>query len=167
MNVFDSTQKLVKEIVEYAIVSQSSEFEDIVIKEHYDLRSSQTETIDNQEKLIVTEYIDSNKIDLEDNEVKPLETESKFVKPQMVKEASVEQISEEDYKIEDVSNKMVSEELELQSQPIVSLFKEEKIIKIDVEKDFEIHEMMENEEEQDIYSDYKIKIETTDTGEFI
>jgi len=142
--VLDSAKLLVKEVAEYSIIPEGNFTENILVKEQYDIERAQVEIFE-PDKLIVSEFIDSEKID----------------KTILKREDSSES---DEYKIEDVSNSDIVVEDEVRSEPLISEYKEEKIIKINVENDVEISEIVESEEEQEKCLDYKIRIEATDSG---
>lgn len=154
--VFNSTTKYVKEITEYAITNdeQAEPLDNVLVTEQKEHQHAQIEPL-NTDKLIVTEYVpqlreyEKQTVQTPDNEDGEEEIEKVVVKtknfPDLQSEESIE-TDESQCLIEDVSNVAI-EDTGLKTEPIISLFKEEKIIKIHVENDnIEISEIKDDVE---------------------
>ena len=158
--VFESTNKLVKEIKEYALVSeQPVSLETIVVSEQEHIETGQIGQVDSG-TFVVTEYVQLEKIEKEGIEQKPSDKTE-----QVVQDQNELLQTESEYKIEDVTNLEIGEGVEVKTEPVISLFKEEKIIKINVENDEviiseikdEFDDLMEEEKNM------QMKVDTSET----
>src|SRR5699024_8544826 len=122
--VYDSTTKFVKEIKEYALISEQAEMiENLIVSEQEQIQQPQGETLD-QEKIVITEYVPYSEVKSPqiDETIETCsekdENEDETVKPK--------QTDQIECQIEDVTHVETCGDMEIQSEPIISLFNEEK-----------------------------------------
>lgn len=160
--VFDSTKDYDKEVLKYCHSSHPEEtLENLLVCEQETENIAQVEQTNNPNLLINQLEKIQQIVDDEKSERKP-DIEFKKIndfeqKPVSVKESNVV------YKIEDVSHKVeISDDLNDFTKPIVSPFKDEKIVKIKMENDdVEICEYLGKDDLTE-ESDMKIHVDTSE-----
>lgn len=160
--VFDSTKDYDKEVLEYCHSSHPEEtLENLLVCEQETENIAQVEQTNNPNLLINQLEKIQQIVDDEKSERKP-DIEFKKIndfeqKPVSVKESNVV------YQIEDVSHKVeISDDLNDFTKPIVSPFKDEKIVKIKMENDdVEICEYLGKDDLTE-ESDMKIHVDTSE-----
>lgn len=165
--VFRSVEKLVKEVTEYSIVSESPHLTEFNSAHIVEVQPKDAEVI------VVTEYVPAEtetfeKIELENVEqVEPIVVEQvdiPVVDKVLTKKEVKPDEDKNDCKIEDVSNVEILEDLGESTEPIISLFRDEKIIKISVESDeIQITEFKSDSEE--VFEEEKEMRMQVDTSE--
>ncbi len=184
--VFNSIEKFVKEVTEYSIINeqpltkfesgikvveiQPKENEIIVVTEYVPVESSEDIDLkvvepevvvtDDVEQDIVQYDVDKQKVADENQTDEVLLTKEKIDKIKNDKD---------ECQIEDVSNEDIHEEFGEITEPIISLFRDEKIIKINIENDeIQITEFKsDNEELFEEEKDLRMQVDTSEIEEGI
>lgn len=163
--VFSSVEKMVKEVTEYSILSEQPQTTE------FDFESAQIAEVlpKDAEVVVVTEYVPVNSATIEKikfentDQMKPIDEKVNVPDVNVTEKTTIDDEKDE-CKIEDVSNLEIQQEYEESTEPIISHFREEKIIKINVENDeIQITEFKSDSEEN--LEEEKEMTMQVDTGE--
>lgn len=184
--VFNSIEKFVKEVTEYSIINeqpltkfesgikvveiQPKENEIIVVTEYVPVESSEDIDLKVVEpEVVVTDDVEQDIVQYDVDKQKVAD-ENQTDEVLLTKEKIDEIKNDKDEcQIEDVSNEDIHEEFGEITEPIISLFRDEKIIKINIENDeIQITEFKsDNEELFEEEKDLRMQVDTSEIEEGI
>ena len=184
--VFNSIEKFVKEVTEYSIINeqpltkfesgikvveiQPKENEIIVVTEYVPVESSEDIDLKVVEpEVVVTDDVEQDIVQYDVDKQKVAD-ENQTDEVLLTKEKIDEIKNDKDEcQIEDVSNDDIPEEFGEITEPIISLFRDEKIIKINIENDeIQITEFKsDNEELFEEEKDLRMQVDTSEIEEGI
>ena len=184
--VFNSIEKFVKEMTEYSIINeqpltkfesgikvveiQPKENEIIVVTEYVPVESSEDIDLKVVEpEVVVTDDVEQDIVQYDVDKQKVAD-ENQTDEVLLTKEKIDEIKNDKDEcQIEDVSNDDIPEEFGEITEPIISLFRDEKIIKINIENDeIQITEFKsDNEELFEEEKDLRMQVDTSEIEEGI
>ncbi|XP_017461811.1 PREDICTED: titin-like, partial [Rhagoletis zephyria] len=182
--VFNSIEKFVKEVTEYSIINeqpltkfesgikvveiQPKENEIIVVTEYVPVESSEDIDLKVVEpEVVVTDDVEQDIVQYDVDKQKVAD-ENQTDEVLLTKEKIDEIKNDKDEcQIEDVSNEDIHEEFGEITEPIISLFRDEKIIKINIENDeIQITEFKsDNEELFEEEKDLRMQVDTSEIEE--